>query len=89
LQSHHFLYSARSNIDLSGLYIQLVTEGKCLLKNNKGHHTLYLNLNLATDSSFPLPIVDVNNKYSARYVKISFNDKNQLIIEDWNEKPKQ
>jgi hypothetical protein len=83
-----FLSSSLLICNYSGV-ILLVTEGKCSLKINHGQHILYLKTKMATDSNFPFPLGNENNKYSARYIKVSFNNKKQLIIEDWTEKPKQ
>jgi len=44
---------------------------------------------MINDKNFPFPIVDEVNKHSKRYVKVSFNDKEQLIIEKWNGTNKQ
>jgi len=63
----------------------LVSEGKCLLKNNKGQHTIYLKLKMANDTAFPFPL----GTEDKRNVKVYFNDKNQLIIEEWKGSPKQ
>ena len=71
----------------SRMGVRVVTEAKCLLKNNNGKHTIYLKLDLVTDSMFPLPISDPSE--NKRYLKVYFNDKNQLTLEGWNGKTKQ
>ena len=63
----------------------LGTEGKCLFSNRQVKYYVYVNLGIATDTMFPLPLGSKNK----RYVKVYFNDKKQLIIEKWPEKAKE
>jgi len=54
-------------------------------KRKDSKYLIYLDQNLGTDTSFPFPI---QNPCSDLYVKVSFNDKGQLIIEEWKGKAK-